>query len=487
MDDVMPWMPLAIVLSGAVAGAVVWALTFLPLRKPGAQAVPLRFLLRDGLVTDHTAGASCDVIAGQSGWADLRAWLGARFPGLPEHLADVKPGQSLRIPAARPDDTSHVEITGLRRGRHRLELNDPEPLATQHRHQMTLQVMQDAIRRTALEAAPCGICIIDQTGKPDWHNAQFRSFTDDQTKQIATAATSTDQSATVTITDSDTAKNRHFNIMSETAGDSRVLYATEVTQLVEADTMRSSFIQTLTKTFADLAIGLVVFDRRQRLVLFNPAIIDLTGLPAEFLSIRPGVMEFFDRLRDRQVLPEPKNYASWRAQIGDMIDTAVDGHYSEAWTLPNGLTYRVTGRPHPDGAIAFLFEDITDAVSTSRRSRTQLEIRQAAFDQISDVVAVVGPNGFLVFCNSAFRDLLGFDPDNSFAETGWNDLVALCRDRFPDKAFWDSVLAGQGRTRAEAHLAKGPFGPVLGRVQPLTGGFTMIQFTPVTAKEPVSA
>ena len=67
-----------------------------------------------------------------------------------------------------------------------------------------------------------------------------------------------------------------------------------------------------------------------------------------------------------------------------MIETASDGHYAEAWTLPNGLTYRVTGRPHPDGAIAFLIEDITDEISFSRRTKSQLEIRQAVLDRQPD-------------------------------------------------------------------------------------------------------
>jgi len=492
MNTITPWMPVAVVLAGLVAGVVFWALTKLPLRPlsptEAPQTEPLRFLLSDGRVIDHNAVTSCNFSPDQSNWSDLRQWFGDRFPNLPEQLPVLEHGQTHKVSAMLRSDCAVVQITGLRRGNLRIELLEPAPLPAAEQHVLALGRMTGPMWRQALDAAPCGICILDAEGNPSWSNCLFNDFSESDADQILeVAATSEGHDQTMVLTDPDTGKARHFSVRADRTGDHGVLYITEVTQLIEADTMRSSFIQTLTKTFADLTTGLVVFDRQQRLVLFNPAIIDLTHLSAEFLSIRPGVMEFFDRLRDNRVLPEPKNYASWRAQIGDVIETAVDGHYVEAWTLPNGLTYRVTGRPHPDGAIAFLFEDITDEVSTTRRSRTQLEIRQAALDHIQDAVAVAGPNGLFVFCNRAFRDILGFAPDSSFAETGFDDLVALCRDRFPDAAFWDNVAKTQGRRRIETELAHGPEGPAVGRVQPLTGGFTMLHLSPRPVPEVVSA
>jgi len=51
-----------------------------------------------------------------------------------------------------------------------------------------------------------------------------------------------------------------------------------------------NFVQTLTKTFAQLSIGLAIFNRERQLVLFNPALIDLTALPADFLTGRPHLL-----------------------------------------------------------------------------------------------------------------------------------------------------------------------------------------------------
>jgi PAS domain-containing protein len=199
-------------------------------------------------------------------------------------------------------------------------------------------------------------------------------------------------------------------------------------------------MQTLTKTFAELSIGLAVFDGNRQLVLFNPALTDLTGLRVDFLSCRPSLMDFFDRLRDNQVLPEPKSYATWRSQISGIIDSTEHGHYSESWSLPTGLTYRVTGKPHADGSVAFLIEDISDEMSLTRRYRTQLDMRQSALDHISEAVAVISPGGVVVFSNEAFSSVIGKRPDESLTEIRANTLLDACRKQFPHPSFWEEAL-----------------------------------------------
>ena len=128
-----------------------------------------------------------------------------------------------------------------------------------------------------------------------------------------------------------------------------MVYALNVDTVVNAEIAQRNFVQILTKTFAHLSIGLAIFNRDRQLALFNPALVDLTDLPAEFLTGRPTIMCFFDRLRDNRTMPEPKNYANWRARVGTVVAAASDGSFRETWALPDGRTFRVTGRPHPDG------------------------------------------------------------------------------------------------------------------------------------------
>lgn len=196
------------------------------------------------------------------------------------------------------------------------------------------------------------------------------------------------------------------------------------------------FVQTLTKTFADLPIGLAVFDRQRKLQLFNPALIELTLLPGAFLTGRPTLHAFLDRLREARMVPEPKDFRSWRRQMGQLEQAAAAGFHSETWSLPGGQIYRVTGRPHPDGAVAFLFEDITSEITLTRRFRAELELGQEVIDQLPDAIAVFRATGDLALSNAAYDRLWGVEPASTLGRVTIADALRLwMRDCAPDPVF----------------------------------------------------
>lgn len=198
-----------------------------------------------------------------------------------------------------------------------------------------------------------------------------------------------------------------YEITSVRRNTDTIHFAVDASAVVNARKAQAGFIQTLSKTFAELSVGLAIFDTDRKLVMFNPAVTDLTTLSPEFLISRPTLRSFLDRLRDRQMIPEPKNYANWRDQIADLESAAREGTYSENWLLPNGQTYRVTGQPHPNGAIALLIEDVSDAVAVTRRFRAQIETSQAVLDKLELAICVFSPTGTLTMANSAYRQLWG--------------------------------------------------------------------------------
>jgi len=102
-------------------------------------------------------------------------------------------------------------------------------------------------------------------------------------------------------------------------------------------------------------------------------------------------------------MPEPKNYKTWRHRMADLISAAETGQFEETWSLETGQTYRVTGRPHPDGAIAFLLEDISTEVLLTRNFRAELEMGQSLVDTFDDALAVFSHAGVLTFSNKAYE------------------------------------------------------------------------------------
>jgi PAS domain-containing protein len=218
-------------------------------------------------------------------------------------------------------------------------------------------------------------------------------------------ATAIPQHARVSLNLPDRAEPLWFEVTSLHRSDESIHFAVDACAMVKAEVAQRNFVQTLGKTFAHLSIGLAIFDRQRRLFLFNPAFHDLTGLPIEFLSSSPLVHTVLDRLREARMLPEPKNYTTWREEIAALENAAKDGSYCETWNLPNGQTYRVTGRPHPEGAVAFLFEDISAEVSLTRRFRSEVVAGQAVLDNIDEAICVFSSSGTMTLTNAAYRAL----------------------------------------------------------------------------------
>ncbi len=257
---------------------------------------------------------------------------------------------------------------------------------------------------------------------------------------------------------------------------------------VKAEGSLREFIQTLSKTFAHLPIGLAIFDRHRQLALFNPALEDLTAAGVEFLSARPTLYAFLDRLRERRAIPEPKDYASWRQKIMELEKQASSGLFEETWTLPSGQTYHFTGRPHPDGAVAFLLEDITAEITLTRRFRSEIELGQAVVDSVEDAIVVFSPAGELILSNSTYDRLWGVEPAITLGKVTVADSIRRWQELArPDPAFGDIrdfVVSMDAREEwtADIHLFTGE--TLACRFVPLPGGATLIGFNRHRAGRP---
>ncbi len=272
-----------------------------------------------------------------------------------------------------------------------------------------------------------------------------------------------------------------YEVTSLRRGTESVHFAVDANGVVRAERAQREFVQTLTKTFADLSTGLMIFDRRRRLVLFNPAFLDMTDLPIEFLSARPVIHSVLDRMRESRILPEPKDYSSWRDQMAALENAAKDGTYCESWVLPSGQTFRVTGRPHPDGAIAFLFEDITAEVSLTRRFRSELEFGQSVIDNIEEAVVVFSASGTQVAANRHYCRMWNVPmPQDQLTDLDLKDSLARWREATVPTPAWGDVrdFALDRRDRAEwsetVQMTDGR--TVACRFVPLAGGATMAAF-----------
>ena len=438
-------------------------------------------LFRDGKLVDATPRAT-DLLgdAGRTLDATLQA-LSNDFPTI-EQVVTGKPPSCEMV--SHHHDSQQIIAVSVVDDAIRLQFYGP----------IQLESADVALLRGLDAFSPQLIWQIDGAGTLSWSNAAFRS----EAAKLGKTGTSllmdgweeTDAKSIaarrIKVGD---APQRWFDVSRAALEKQTLFFATDATPLMQADKIRKDFVKTLGKTFADLSTGLAIFDKNRQLTIFNPALLDMTRLPVDFLSAMPKIEVVLDRLREMRMMPEPKNYATWREQFTAVEDGAKEGTYCENWSLPDGQMLRVTGRPHPDGAFALLFEDITAEISLTRRFRSDIETGQAVLDSLPDAIAVFSGAGTLVISNASYSNLWHPDASESLAQRELPTEIAAWQDCCIASPLWGQMhefiqkLGTRKPWVNDAMLGDGRH--LRCHAVPIAGGMTMVRFVIAPPMVPV--
>lgn len=450
------------------------------LAEPSAPSPQVaRFLFRAGALVDANSAAlrlCSETPAEHFDWEALRKKLSASFPDFPYAQGVAEERDVTVLKSNDPNDASIVTLD---------QWNDVARVTLEQ------DSAPDMARRAAvLQAmfqAPNPIWKINSKGVIVWRNKAYKSlgaalgFTPDNQALFDTSTLSPgDPPLRFKLSRPDGSHTHWFNVTSVHAGPDVMFYATEADAEVSAQDARRSFVQTFSKTFAQLSTGLAIFDHNQQLVLFNPALTKLTGLTVDFLSNRCDLFAFFDQLREYHVIPTPNGQTDWRTQVTCIVQDAQNGDYSETWTLPTGVTYKVTGRPHPDGALVFLIEDITAEITVTRRFRSELEQVYSVLDTVESALILFSPTGQLRMCNQAYRDLWKSDPDLTFTKYTLHDALQHWQADCQPSPVWDKlkkrILSTSDRSAWSAYVGKSTGEVLTVEITPVAGGVTLLTF-----------
>lgn len=501
----MTW-PLFLLIAATSGGAVTLGLlamylygTLVPVTLPRAsifsdtEARPV--FVFDGHVLLDASPAGRSILTRAIGtaapWEGLMGFLAPRFPDLVCQIDSMEPGARLTLHSPVKDVNPlvlHVERPG---GLLRLTLSDSDSEPESGFDTVSDAAINDELvrMRQVVSLLPYPVWREDADHRITWANRAYMDLLCRQTEQqiswplpaLFPPLPSGEQSFRAPfVTDR---KTEWYDIRQDREDDSNMLcFAMPADAAVSAETSLKEFMQTLTKTFAHLPIGLAVFDRQRQLAIFNPALGDLTTLRADFLTSKPTLFAFLDRMREAGMIPEPKDYRSWRRQMAEIEQAASAGLFQETWNLPGSRTYRITGRPHPNGAMALIFEDITTEMSRARMFRANIELAQSALDSVDLAMAVFSETGVLVMSNRAYSDLWNHDPSEVLGAGDIAGMAAHWQSRSAPSDCWDrienTILTTGDRSEwdTEVRLLDGRL--LTCRVKPLKGGATAITFRP---------
>jgi PAS domain-containing protein len=468
---------------------------------PVEQAV---FLFDDGELIDATrpARALLASLPGQSSeWKMLTEYLARHIDHFLGRMAELPHCGAVDLPGVIG---SGIGVRAEKLGEFtRLTVNDTSREGTGILVDgLSLRAQESELEelRECLSQAPMLIWRTDAAGTIVWANGAYlfkvmerdQLREDDLTWPIPTLFTPTapheDAKRRLSIPAQPHMAELWYDCHSFASGEGTLYYAIPANAAVRAERSLQEFIQTLTKTFAHVPIGLAIFDRSRQLQLFNPALVDLTSLGFEFLSLRPSLPTFLDRLREARIIPEPKDYGLWRQQMAELERAAASGHHEETWALPSGQTYRVTGHPHTDGALVFLFEDISTETAMTRSFRTEIQLSQAVIDTVDEAIAVFSAAGDLIMSNAAYATLWDIDPAATLGTVRILDSVRHWVGRARPDPIWGEIrdfvsdIGERVDWSGDCTLADGR--PLSCRILPLPGGATLIGFTPDAAMAP---
>ena len=457
------------------------------------------FLFDGEVLVDSTPSAKALLNASQTlggSWVKVLSYLGGHFPDLESQILRLQTEGVLTLASEPGQSRPMILQAEMQGGLTRLVLVDPEnDETTPGQDLMVLRAMSeelDFLRHTVTKA-PVLIWRERANGDVTWANAAYMLRVGDLSEsgqelswplprlfeKTASTQGASGQRQKLKLSGG---RSAWYDLVTTGEDDGRLVFALPADAAVQAETALRDFMQTLTKTFAHLHVGLAIFDAQRQLQLFNPALLDLTGLPVDFLSMRPSLLSVLDAMRDRNMIPEPKDYRGWRRQLVELEKAAASGLYEETWSLPGGQTYRVIGRPHPNGAIALMIEDISSEMLRTRRYRADLELGQSVIDQVDEAIAVFSEGGQLVMSNTAYSHIWGSDPSGTLEEASLMSMCAHWRNQSAPTPIWgklEDFAANQGDRgiwRAEARLLDGRL--IDCRFAPLSGGATLTAFRP---------
>ncbi|MGH1464067.1 MAG: PAS-domain containing protein [Cognatishimia sp.] len=425
-------------------------------QKVRAPCPRLVFLFERGILSDASPAAL--QLIGQKNltqlsWNEVSKFIAEIVCDLPSVLGNVGKGVQLFPKAARFGE-AQVSIEQWH-DTTRVELHN-WPNTRDLRQLTIISNSELSTLRCVTHESPILCWRTDQSGQVLWQNRKCHELCKQHQDalllginallELATAQPGS-ETMRASLSINETAATQHFDITQQDLDDGILYFAQDVTTIVDADRARKNFIQTLGKTFAQISTGLVIFDKDRRLVQINPALMDMLKLSPDFLSRKHTLQSFFDDLRENRMIPEPRSYATWRKKLTSLIVDASHGKYCENWQLPSGATYRVSGRPHPEGAIAFLFEDISVQLSLTRRINAEVEHSQAILDCIEQAVVAVNSSGQITFTNKAFQNLWNIEPDRCFASFSMRDLIGVWKGSFSAEtlAKLNEFVATKGR------------------------------------------
>ncbi|MGE0255840.1 MAG: ATP-binding protein [Alphaproteobacteria bacterium] len=246
-------------------------------------------------------------------------------------------------------------------------------------------------------------------------------------------------------------------------------YALDVTQLEGVQQELASHIAAQAEVLENVYAAIAIYGADTRLKFYNSAYARLWDADSAWLDSEPTLGEELESLHDRRRLTEQVDFRAWKAEQQRLFGSLI-APLEELIHLPDGRTLRRRTTAHPFGGLMMVYEDVTDSLTLERRYNTLIEVQRRTLDNLYEGIALIGADGRLKLCNSAYARLWQFSERDLQGEPHIAELTAKQRHFWPDDADWPALAASIVDTVTSRE-------PVSGRVERIDG--SVLEFTGV--------
>jgi signal transduction histidine kinase len=209
-------------------------------------------------------------------------------------------------------------------------------------------------------------------------------------------------------------------------------YALDFTQLEDVQQELASHVAAQSDVLENLAVAVAIYGSDTRLKFYNSAYARLWDADTQWLDTEPTLGDELEKLRERRLVTEEVDFRAHKQEQNSLF-TSLIAPTETLVHLPDGKTLFKRVSPHPLGGLMFTYEDVTDRLTMEAQYNTLIEVQRRTLDNLYEGVALVGPDGRLKLCNSAYGRLWQFSESDLAGEPQIMDLIEKSR-QFHDES-----------------------------------------------------
>ena len=199
-------------------------------------------------------------------------------------------------------------------------------------------------------------------------------------------------------------------------------FAIDIQELEDSRVELSRHVQSQRDLADRLTAGTIQFDAERAVSFFNQPFAVMAKLDPDWLAEGPEFDRVLERMRERNRLPEARDFPVWKAERRDWF-TSANEVIEEDWILADGDHLRVVAQPLPDGGLRLFLEDRTEQVRLASARDTLLRVRAATFDNLFEAISVFASDGRLYLWNKRFQDVWDLEEERLTEHPRVDELV----------------------------------------------------------------